>query len=152
MTDKKEHIEKRITLDKIDSKPVFKVSEHYFDKLPTRIQDRVIQYDQKRSPGYILSISLKLALPVIALIIMTVYLGLRFNQADITIEAMIDEVSTEELITYLNDSELSTEELLSLIDINELDIDGMLNENIEFLNEDDLEDLINEYPDYESDI
>lgn len=151
MTDKNDHIKKPITLDDIEKKGVFEVNEAYFDNLPSKIQDRVIDLQRKQQPAYIMSRSLKLALPIIALIIMSVYFGNWFSQSDIDVQAMIDEVSTEELVAYLNDSELSTDEILALIDIDELDIDGMLDEDIEFLDDTEFEDILDEYPEYETD-
>ena len=149
MTNKNNHIEKRLTLDSIEKKEVFKVSEGYFDNLPTRIQNRVIEREYKSRPAYIFSKSLKFALPVIALIIMSIYFGNRYNDSGLDVQAMIDEVSTEQLVAYLSESELSTDEILALIDVEELDIDGMLNEDIDLLNDIELNDVLEEYPDYE---
>lgn len=150
MTDKKNHIDKRITLDAIEKKDVFKVNQAYFDDLPTRIQNKVIATEHKSSPGYILSRSLKFALPVIALVIMSIYFGNRFNTADLDVQAMIDEISTEELVAYLSESELSTDEIIALIDVDELDIDGMLSEDIILFDDLELDAVLDELPDYET--
>jgi hypothetical protein len=152
MTDKKNHIEKRITLNSIEKKEVFKVSEGYFDDLPTRIQNRAIAMEHKSSPGYLISRSLKYALPVIAIIIMSIYFGNRFNENNLDVQALLDEVPTSELIAYLSDSDLSTDEILTMIDIDELDIDGMMDEDIGLLNDVDLDEVLDEYPDYETDL
>lgn len=151
MTDNKDHIEKRINLDSLEKKQVFEVSSGYFDDLPSRIQNRVIATEHRSSPGFILSRSLKFALPVIALIIMSIYFGIRFENSRLDVQALIDEVSTEQLVAYLNDSDLSTDEILALIDIDELDIDGMMDEEIGLLNEIELESVLEDYQDFETD-
>ena len=151
MTDKKNHIEKRITLDSIEKKAVYNIRNGYFDELPTRIQNRVISTEHRNSPGFILSLSLKYALPVIALIIMSIYFVNRFENAELDVQALIDEVTTEQLVAYLNDSDISTDEILGLIDIDELDIDGMMDEEIGLLNEIELDAVLEDYQDFETD-
>ena len=151
MTEKNNHIE-NTRLDKIEKKAIYSVNETYFDNLPTRIQERVIELERQKQPAFVMSRALKFALPVIAIVIMSIYFGIRFENAPVDVQAMIDEVATEELVAYLNDSELSTEEILSLIDISELDIDGMYNEDIEFVEDTDLDEFMDMYPEFENDI
>jgi len=151
MTRKGNHIDK-IKLDKIEKKSIYAVKESYFETLPSKVQERVIDLERRKQPAFIMTRALKVALPVIALIIMSVYFGLKLEQSPVDVQAMIDEVATEELISYLNDSELSTEEILSLININELDIDGMYEEEIDFIKEDEIDEFLDMYPDYESEV
>ena len=151
MTRKGKHIDK-IKLDKIEKKSIYAVKESYFETLPSKVQERVIDLERRKQPAFIMTRALKVALPVIALIIMSVYFGLKLEQSPVDVQAMIDEVATEELISYLNDSELSTEEILSLININELDIDGMYEEEIDFIKEDEIDEFLDMYPDYESEV
>ena len=151
MTERKDHISKRINLDSLKKKNVYEVKQSYFDELPTRIQDRVIAKEKKSNPVYLLTSSLKFALPVIALIMMAVYFGNRYNAQEVDVLALIDEVSTEELVAYLNSSDLGTDEIIALIDVEELDIDGMLNEDIILLDDIEFDAVLEDYPDLETD-
>lgn len=152
MTPKEDNIENRANLENIPKKNIYSVSDGYFDKLPTRIQERVVLNSKQSSPGYILSLGLRIALPVIALIVMIAYFGNRINNNDLNYEAMLDDIPTEELISFINESDLSTDELLSMIDINELDVDGMVEEDIELFNDSELDALLEAFPDLETDI
>jgi type II secretory pathway component PulM len=82
---------------------------------------------------------------------MTIYFGARFNASEFDVQAMIDEISTEELVAYLNESELETDEIIALIDLEELDIDGMINEDISLLDDLELDAVLEEYPEFETD-
>ena len=146
------HIDKRLDLEKLARKSIFSVSDNYFESLPTRIQDKVVDLERKNQPSFRLTRAVKFALPVIAFIIMSIYFGLRIDNSDVDVQAMIDQVSTDELVAYLNDSELSTDEILSIIDLNELDIDGMLDEDIIFLDDSDFEEILEDYQEFENEI
>ena len=146
------HNKKRLTLDSIEKKAVYEVNKNYFDELPTRIQNRVISHEKQSSPGYILSKSLKYALPVVAIVIMAIYFGNRFNASEIDVQALIDEVSTEELVAYLSESELTTDDIIALIDVEELDVDGMFNEDISLLDESEFDAVLDEFEDLETEL
>ena len=152
MKEKDDHIKTSIKLDELPKKQLYSVPDNYFNELPSIIQARVVKPVQTRVSVLIWSSALRYALPVIALVMMLVYFGARINKDDIDVQAMIDEIPTEELISYITESEITTDELLSLIDLNELDVDGMVDENIELLNDDEWDDLLEEYPEYENDI
>jgi len=152
MKEKHNHIKPLIKLDELPKKQVYSVPNDYFKELPGIIQSRVVKPEQERTPVFILSSALRYALPVLALVMMLVYFGVRLNNNDIDVQAMIDEISTEELVSYLTESEITTDELLSLIDINELDVDGMVDENIELLNDSEWDEILEEYPEYENEI
>jgi hypothetical protein len=150
MKEKDDHIKTNIKLDKLPKKQLYSVPDNYFKELPSIIQARVVKPEQTRI--LIWSSALRYALPVIALVMMLIYFGARINNDDIDVQAMIDEIPTEELISYITESEITTDELLSLIDLNEIDVDGMVDENIELLNDNEWDDLLEEYPEYENDI
>jgi hypothetical protein len=152
MKDKNDHIKSRIKLAKLPKKKVYSVPDNYFTELPGIIQSRVVKPEQLRSPLISWTPVLRYALPVLTLIMMLVYFGTRLNNNDIDIQAMLDDVPTEELVNYLTESDISTDELLSLIDIDELDVDGMIEDNIELLNDSEWDELLEEYPDIENDI
>ena len=152
MKGKHDHIKTNIKLDELPKKQVYSVPDDYFKELPGIIQARAVKPEQTQTPTLIWSSALRYALPVIALVMMLVYFGVRINNDDIDVQAMIDEIPTEELISYITESEITTDELLSLIDLNELDVDGMVDENMDLLNDNEWDDILEEYPDYETDI
>ena len=152
MKGKHDHTRPNIKLDELPKKQLYSVPDDYFKELPSIIQARVVESEQARTPVLIWSSALRYALPVIALILMLVYFGTRIKNNDIDVQAMIDDIPTEELISYITESEITTDELLSLINLNELDVDGMVDDNIELLNDSEWDDLLEEYPEYENDI
>lgn len=152
MKGRHDHIKTNIKLDELPKKQLYSVPDDYFKELPSIIQARTVKPEQTQAPALNWSSALRYALPVIALAMMLVYFGVRINNDDIDVQAMIDEIPTEELISYITESEITTDELLSLIDLNELDVDGMVDENIELLNNNEWDELMDEYPDYETDI
>ena len=152
MKDKKSHIISNFKVEDLPKKQPYTVPDDYFKELPGIIQTRAVKPEQINTPIFSWSSSLKYALPIIALAIMLSYFGIRLSNDNINVQAMIDEIPTEELVSYLTESEISTEELLSLINVNELDIDGMIEENIELLNDSEWDYLIEEYPEFENEI
>ena len=152
MKDKYNHIKPVIKVDKLPKKQLYSVPDDYFKDLPGIIQARAVKPEQSRKPVIIWSSALRYALPALALVMRLVYFGLRIEKTDIDVQAMIDEISTEELVSYITDSEITTDELLSLIDVNELDVDGMLEDNIELLNDSEWDEIIADYPEYETEI
>ena len=152
MKDKNNHIKTNFKLDELPKKQPYSVPDDYFKELPSIIQSRVVKPELSRTPVFSWSATWKFALPVLALVIMLGYFGIRLNNDDIDVQAMIDEISTEELVSYITESDISTDELLSLIDINELDVDGMVDDNIELLNDSEWDTLLEEYPEYENEI
>ena len=83
---------------------------------------------------------------------MVTYFGVRINNNNIDVQAMLEDIPTEELVLFLAESDISTEEILSMVDLNEFDIDGMIEEEIQLLDDNEWDDLLEEYPDYEDEI
>ena len=125
MSDKYEPDKKPpLNLDDLEKRNIFQVPENYFSELPTTIQSRV--HDIKsRNRRWKLSISLKYAIPAVCIIFIGIYLGL-FNQSTTTnpgYEEILAEISTEDLMTYLESTDISTEELIASIDDGDIDLD-----------------------------
>jgi len=133
-------------LEDIKKKNIHKVPDEYFDKLPQIIQSKAIN---SKNSAVSLYGSLKYALPAVIILAITVYFTL-FNRTETTVspEEMLAEVSTKELILYLEDSEISTEEIIESIDMESIELD--FEEDAELLNdinEDELDLLLEEYGD-----
>lgn len=146
------HSKFNINLEDLPKKQVYEVPDGYFDKLPSVIQAKAVDSKKSSSTVFNWSLAWRYAMPIVALVLMVTYFTLRIKKQDIDVEAMIGDVPTEELVAYLTESDITTEELLSIIDIDELDVDGMINENIELLNDNEWDELLDEYPDIEDDI
>jgi hypothetical protein len=152
MEEKNNHNKSKFTLDSLPKKQPYSTPDDYFKELPSLIQARVVKPESRWLPSLKWSNAWQYALPMIALAIMLGYFSVRLNNDDINVQAMIDEIPTEELINYITESDITTDELLSLIDINELDVDGMVEDNIELLNDSEWDDIIADYPEYDNEI
>lgn len=152
MKDEKDHIKPDFKLNEMPKKQVYSAPDDYFDNLPTIIQSRVIKQERKLFffPNW--SSAIRYALPALALVLMVTYFGVRINNNNIDVQAMLEDIPTEELVLFLAESDISTEEILSMVDLNEFDIDGMIEEEIQLLDDNEWDDLLEEYPDYEDEI
>ena len=130
---------KRLKLDDLKRDNVFKAPDGYFDRLPAQIQERIKQPDDY---GYrpVLVTSLKFALPVIILVAVIFQLDL-FSPTVTPYHdplALIDEVSSQDLVAYLGETDITTDEILEEIDINNMDLE-FASQGMQLLNDFDLE-------------
>lgn len=109
---------KPFKLEEISKKEVFSVPDGYFDKLPTIIQTRAVESTKKKTvlvPAGLL----KLAIPVALVVLISGYVGFKYLnnpvRKDARIEAMIAEISSEELVSYLDQSDITSDELLDMV-------------------------------------
>ena len=152
MKDEKDHIKPTFKLNEMPKKQVYSVPDNYFDNLPTIIQSRVVKQESKILLFSNWSSAVRYALPALALLLMVTYFGVRISKDNIDVQAMLEDIPTEELVLFLAESDISTEEILSMVDLNEFDIDGMVEEEIQLLDNNEWDDLLEEYPDYEDEI
>jgi hypothetical protein len=114
-------------LEKIPKNNIYKVPDGYFEQLPMKIQARI--ETRTSSQTRVLGVkryALYYAIPVVALLIVAVLI---FKpRQDESIESMLSSVSTEQLITYLEDNNLTTDELLDNIEFDEFTIESIENE------------------------
>ncbi len=140
---------KPLKLDELKRDNVFRAPDGYFDGLPAQIQARINKRQAHRiSP--VLVTSLKFALPVVVLAIVVFQLDLFAPEsADQDPLALIDEVSTEDLITYLGKTDITADEILEEIDLNSMDIDfsdqGAVLFNDFELENDEINQILEEY-------
>jgi hypothetical protein len=103
-------------LEDISRENIFKVPDGYFENLPGVIQARVARPEPKIwfSPAF------KFALPVAALAIaFTVWFT---SREGITLEEQLNQIQTEQLMAYLNESDLSADLLTEEITLSEDDL------------------------------
>jgi hypothetical protein len=103
-------------LDEISREAPFKVPDGYFERLPGIIQARVASPE----PRVWFTPALKFAMPVVALVIVfTIWLNRTEGN---TIEEQLNEIQTEQLLAYLEDSELTDDLLNDEASLSEEDI------------------------------
>jgi hypothetical protein len=136
-------------LDEINKKNIYTVPDKYFDQLPTRIQSRVNEKLPVSKWNWNQSLIYKVAAPVLAVVLLLFYFGQVNNNTSQDFEAILAEVSNEDIIAYLENSDITTEEIIEVIDFSEIELDfyqdGAVMQDLEEINEDDLNVLFDEY-------
>ena len=135
-------------LEDINKKNIYKVPDKYFDQLPTRIQARV----GERKPVFNLSITwniaIKVAVPAFVVVLLLFYFGIDANYNNMSADDILAQVSTEDLVAYLETTDITTEEILDEIDFSTIDIDfyddQILMEDIE-MNEESMDILYDQF-------
>lgn len=118
MSDSKSNKDKkRFDLNEVEKKHVFQVPERYFDELPAIVQSRVT----KKVPFYqskTFRIGVRYAFPVACVLVIGIYLGFFSGQDQQlqSFEALMADVSYEDLVAYLENSDISTEEIIGSIE------------------------------------
>ena len=107
-------------LEDIPKKQNFEVPEGYFEKLPGIIQSRVTQQQKERSWGLDQRFALRFALPAVMLLAIGIFWYSR-SPMDKSVENILASVQTEDLITYLSESDFTTDELLEDVRLNNED-------------------------------
>jgi len=141
-------------LEYISKKETFSVPDGYFDTLPTIIQAKAIE-STKKSFVFNTSMALKFALPSLIFVMLVGYFGYKYQSgsisADANIEQMLADISTEEMVEYLNQSDLSSEDFLELVSFDgeqiddfSVDLENISDEELDLLMENfNIEDLEN---------
>jgi len=107
-------------LDDIPKKQNFEVPEGYFEKLPGIIQSRVTQQTKERIWVLDVRFALRFAVPVVILLAVGIFW---YGQSHMekSVENILASVQTEDLITYLSESDFTTDELLEDAQLNSQD-------------------------------
>lgn len=135
-------------LDDIPKESIFKVPDGYFEQLPTVIQSRMENASQKKTMNATWALSLKLAIPVLALIVA----GIFWLQPARTLDTELGEIDAEQIAYFLEDAEPiafdeAHEDDFGSIDIDELEqavyseMDTTPEESDNLFNDIDLENL-----------
>ena len=131
-------------LDDIPKKQNFEVPEGYFEKLPGIIQSRVTHQNKERSWVFDLRFALRFAVPVVILLAVGIFWYSR-SHMEKSVENILASVQTEDLITYLSESDFTTDELLEEVQLNSqdaIDIEESVYE-LQF-NDSEFEEIFNE--------
>ncbi len=132
-------------LEDIPKKNVFDVPEGYFDRLPGIIQARVASNQGESLWTPYLRYSLKYALPVMAIVIVSFFFWTK--PAGQSAEDLLASVDSGSLVAFLEDSDISSDDLLESINLNREEADAIQNDSIEELqvDEDDIKKLTDEF-------
>lgn len=149
MSDSKSHREqKKFSLDQLEKKHIYQVPDKYFDNLPGMIQSRVTA----KKPFFKTNsfrLGIRYAFPVACLLVIGIYFGFFGNQnkPSQSVESLIAEVSYDDLVAYLKDSEISTDDIIAsiedqnlLIDFDRKEVDPFQDFDLEGENIDELMD------------
>jgi hypothetical protein len=130
-------------LEDIPKKEVFNTPEDYFDSLPTRIQARIAEKDERTAHAFTFHPALKLGIAAMVVVAIGIFWFSPSNQADA--ESILAAVDTEDLVAYLSESDISTEEVIEAAGFNSEDIDEIQGDVFD-LQELDLEGIdVDEY-------
>jgi hypothetical protein len=135
-------------LEDIHKKNVFKVPEHYFEDFPGRLQKRIeAEETGRKTPVFRLRTLINIAAAAAVLIFVT-YGIIRVNRVS-SVDRLLSNISTEELINYLLDSDISTEELLEDLDMTIIAYsEDPLNDELmppDSIDDDTIDELLDEY-------
>jgi len=138
----------KFRLEDLDKHNVFSTPDRYFEDLPMRIQRRT-NAETKRKRVFIPRQALRWAVPALIVVLGALYYLLPTETETIAPEQLIAEVSTEDLVQYLQTSDMTTDDLIYHIAEGDVSVDFGLNE-VDFLDEseieqEDLDMLLNEY-------
>jgi hypothetical protein len=133
-------------LEDIPKKDFFTVPDGYFEKLTTTIQARVGDTKKETHQPVFLR-SLKYALPVLFMIMAGSFWylknGDRNTASYASIEAMLDEIDTDDLVAYLDQSDLTTDEVLESVSFDIDDLKDIESEVYKLdLSDKDLEEIL----------
>ena len=135
-----------IKLDEIPKQNIFTTPERYFDKLPSIIQARTKEKESILSLPVIVG-SLKYVIPAMLIIIAVAIWNQSDNQS--VTEQLLAEISTEEIIDYMQDSKMTSYELAEILQLSGEELTQILVNEFESLEELPDEDILLEYLDEE---
>ena len=114
---------KKYRLEDIKKRQVFtSPPEGYFEKLPRIIQEQTTYKGRKGAPAYWIT-ALKLVPAAALVVLIALYTGL-IGTSDNTmdLDGMLAEVTSEDIILYLEELDISNEEILSEVDLTALSL------------------------------
>lgn len=135
-------------LEDIKKKNIYTVPDTYFDQLPTRIQSRVNEKKPVFGFSFSWNLAFKVATPAFALIMILFYFGLKDGNSYESAEEILAQVSSQDLIAYLETTDITTDEIIEEMDFTDIELDfyedGSIIQDIE-MNNDNINTLLDEY-------
>lgn len=131
-------------------KNIYQVPDDYFEKLPQIIQSKAVQPSRTKERGFVYA--LRYAVPVV-LIVMVALITL-INRPDNTsgiegVQGALSEVSTEDLIQFLSESDITVDEILAEVDMSVVEFEFEEEEtdlfDSESITSEELDELLDEF-------
>jgi len=136
-------------LEDIKKKNIYTVPDKYFDQLPTRIQSKVNEKKPVSWFSWDWKLSYKVAMPAIAVVLFVLFLVKPDSNINQDPGTLLAEVSTEDIIAYLEFTDVTTDEIIESVDLDDLDLnfyeDGPIIQEFNDINEEDLDYLLEKY-------
>jgi hypothetical protein len=116
---------KKFRLEDLEKRQVFnKPPEGYFDRLPGIIQAKTAHQAGKGGRQIVWSRALKLVPVAALLVLIALYSGIfQGDDTEPGFEAFLTEVSSEDIIWYLEELDISNEEILEEVDLKALSLE-----------------------------
>ena len=136
-------------LEDINKDNIFKVPDNYFENFPERLQKRIDETEQqKKVPVIRLRPIINIAAAAVILIF-AIYGITRINDKSASVDQILSEISSEDLVNYLVESDMSTDEFLENLDMSVIASteDPITDEFIpsDPLDEETIDELLDEY-------
>lgn len=113
---------KKYRLEDLKKSQVFtEPPEGYFDKLPGIIQAKTAHKRPQKAITYWLG-ALRVVPAAAAVVLIALYLGLFRGESAPEMDLLLADVSSEDIIEYLEELDLTNEEIYEEVDINELSL------------------------------
>ncbi len=104
-------------LEDINKDNIFKVPDNYFENFPERLQKRIEETEERKKTPVIRLRSI-INMAAAAVILMFVIYGItQINDNSTSVDQILSEISSEDLVNYLVESDMSTDEFLESLDM-----------------------------------
>lgn len=136
-------------LEDVNKDNIFKVPEGYFEEFPDRLRKKIDDAGHSRRIP-VIRIQPIIHMVAAAVILMFVIYGIRqLGQQSNTADQLLSNISTEELINYLEETDISAEELLESLDVSLITLEDFSGGDdlfpSETIDDETIDDLLNEY-------
>jgi hypothetical protein len=136
-------------LEDINKDNIFKVPDNYFENFPERLRKRIDETEQqKKTPVIRLRTIINMAAAAVILLF-AIYGITKIKDNSASVDQILAEISSEELVNYLVESDMSTDEFLESLELSVIASteDPITDEIIpsDPLDEETIDELLDEY-------
>jgi hypothetical protein len=104
-------------LEDINKDNIFKVPDNYFENFPERLKKRIEETEQQKKVPVIRLRSIINIAAAAVILIFAIYGITKINDNTPSVDQILSEISSEELVNYLVESDMSTDEFLESLDM-----------------------------------
>jgi hypothetical protein len=99
-------------LEDINKDNIFKVPDNYFENFPERLKKRIEETEQQKKVPVIRLRSIINIAAAAVILVFAIYGITKINDNTPSVDQILSEISSEELVNYLVESDMSTDEFL----------------------------------------